>query len=65
VRFWPARKNSAPHRRTREQDLPYWADPGKAQIGALSHRDGRWGLHFEDLDGHLLEIITRPHGGGI
>jgi hypothetical protein len=53
-----ARKNSTPHRRTREQDLPYCADPDRTRIGALGERDGGRGLYFEDLDGHLLEIIT-------
>jgi catechol 2,3-dioxygenase-like lactoylglutathione lyase family enzyme len=50
--------------RIREQDLPYWADPGQAQRGAINHRDGGRGLYFEDPDGHLLEIITRPYGSG-
>ena len=49
--------------RIREQDLPYWADPGKTQRGTVNHRDGGRGLYFEDPDGHLLEIITRPYGG--
>jgi catechol 2,3-dioxygenase-like lactoylglutathione lyase family enzyme len=47
-----------------EQDLPYWADPGQTQRGTLNHRDGGRGLYFEDPDGHLLEIITRPYGSG-
>ena len=50
--------------RIREQELPYWADPGKTQRGAVNHRDGGRGLYFEDPDGHLLEIITRPYGSG-
>ena len=50
--------------RIRDQDLPYWADPGQAQPGVINHRDGGRGLYFEDPDGHLLEIITRPYGGG-
>ena len=50
--------------RIREQDLPFWADPGKTQRGAVNHRDGGRGLYFEDPDGHLLEIITRPYGSG-
>ena len=48
----------------REQELPYWADPGKTQSEAVNHRDGGRGLYFEDPDGHLLEIITRPYGSG-
>jgi catechol 2,3-dioxygenase-like lactoylglutathione lyase family enzyme len=50
--------------RIRGQDLPYWADPAKTQRQAINHRDGGRGLYFEDPDGHLLEIITRPYGSG-
>jgi catechol 2,3-dioxygenase-like lactoylglutathione lyase family enzyme len=48
--------------RIRERDLPYWADPGQTQRDTINHRDGGRGLYFEDPDGHLLEIITRPYG---
>ncbi len=48
--------------RIRERDLAYWADPGRSRRGAINHRDGGRGLYFEDPDGHLLEIITRPYG---
>jgi catechol 2,3-dioxygenase-like lactoylglutathione lyase family enzyme len=48
--------------RIRERDLAYWADPGQTRRGAVNHRDGGRGLYFEDPDGHLLEIITRPYG---
>jgi catechol 2,3-dioxygenase-like lactoylglutathione lyase family enzyme len=44
--------------------LTYWADPGRAQAGAINHHDGGRGVYFEDPDGHLLELITRPYGGG-
>lgn len=50
--------------RIKGQDLPYWADPGQTQAGMINHRDGGRGLYFEDPDGHLLEIITRPYGSG-
>ncbi|HEY1321852.1 MAG TPA: VOC family protein [Streptosporangiaceae bacterium] len=50
--------------RIRERDLAYWADPGRSRRGAINHRDGGRGLYFEDPDGHLLEIITRPYGSG-
>jgi catechol 2,3-dioxygenase-like lactoylglutathione lyase family enzyme len=50
--------------RIHDRDLPYWADPGQAQRGTINHRDGGRGLYFEDPNGHLLEIITRPYGGG-
>ncbi|HTZ91395.1 MAG TPA: VOC family protein [Streptosporangiaceae bacterium] len=50
--------------RLRDQDLPYWADPGKSQPSSVNHRDGGRGVYFEDPDGHLLEILTRPYGSG-
>ena len=50
--------------RIREQDLPYWADPAQTRRQAINHRDGGRGLYFEDPDGHLLEILTRPYGSG-
>jgi catechol 2,3-dioxygenase-like lactoylglutathione lyase family enzyme len=48
--------------RIQDQGLPYWADPGRRQAGVINHRDSGRGLYFEDPDGHLLEIITRPYG---
>jgi catechol 2,3-dioxygenase-like lactoylglutathione lyase family enzyme len=50
--------------RIRERGLAYWADPGRTRPGAVSDRDGGRGLYFDDPDGHLLEIITRPYGSG-
>jgi catechol 2,3-dioxygenase-like lactoylglutathione lyase family enzyme len=50
--------------RVRERKLPYWADPGKKQPGKINDHDGGRGLYFEDPNGHLLEIITRPYGSG-
>lgn len=47
-----------------ELDLVHWADPGRRQAGEINHNDGGRGCYFEDLDGHFLEIITRPYGGG-
>jgi catechol 2,3-dioxygenase-like lactoylglutathione lyase family enzyme len=49
--------------RIREQGLPYWADPGRTRPEVINTRDGGRGLYFEDPDGHLMEIITRPYGG--
>ena len=50
--------------RIRERELPYWADPARTQRQAINRRDGGRGLYFEDPDGHLLEILTRPYGSG-
>jgi catechol 2,3-dioxygenase-like lactoylglutathione lyase family enzyme len=44
--------------------LLYWADPGRAQPGMINHRDGGRGLYFQDPDGHLMEISTRPYSSG-
>ncbi|MGH6840800.1 MAG: VOC family protein, partial [Methylocella sp.] len=50
--------------RIRERKLSYWADPGQKQPNEINHRDGGRGVYFEDPNGHLLEIITRPYGSG-
>lgn len=50
--------------RIRGRKLTYWADPGQTQPGQINHHDGGRGLYFEDPNGHLLEIITRPYGSG-
>jgi catechol 2,3-dioxygenase-like lactoylglutathione lyase family enzyme len=50
--------------RIRERGLPHWADPGKHRAGEINRNDGGRGVYFEDPDGHLLEIITRPYGAG-
>jgi catechol 2,3-dioxygenase-like lactoylglutathione lyase family enzyme len=50
--------------RIRDRGLTYWADPGKSRPGAINHNDGGRGVYFDDPDGHRLEIITRPYGGG-
>ena len=50
--------------RVRERKLTYWADPARKQPGKINHHDGGRGVYFEDLNGHLLEIITRPYGSG-
>ena len=50
--------------RIRHQGLSYWADPEQTQEGEINRRDGGRGFYFEDPDGHLLEVITRPYGSG-
>ena len=50
--------------RIRARELPYWADPGHQQAGRINHHDGGRGVYWNDPDGHYLEIITRPYGGG-
>lgn len=41
----------------------YWADPARSKPGEINHHDGGRGVYFEDPDGHLLEVITKPYGG--
>ena len=50
--------------RIRERGLSYWADPARSKVGEINHHDGGRGVYFEDPNGHLLEILTRPYGSG-
>ena len=50
--------------RIRERGLSYWADPFRREPGKINTRDGGRGVYFEDPNGHLLEILTRPYGSG-
>jgi catechol 2,3-dioxygenase-like lactoylglutathione lyase family enzyme len=50
--------------RVSEGKLPYWADPGRTKPGEINHHDGGRGVYFEEINGHLLEVITRPYGSG-
>jgi catechol 2,3-dioxygenase-like lactoylglutathione lyase family enzyme len=44
--------------------LTYWADPGRRERAKINSWDGGRGVYFEDPNGHLLEIITRPYSSG-
>ena len=48
--------------RVEQKGLSYWADPGRTKKAEINHHDGGRGVYFEDPNGHLLEIITRPYG---
>jgi len=50
--------------RIRDRGLQYWADPFKSRPREINHNDGGRGVYFDDPDGHLLEVITRPYGSG-
>lgn len=50
--------------RIAEKGLPYWADPGKQRAGETYQHNGGRGVYFDDPDGHLLELMTRPYEGG-
>lgn len=39
----------------------YWADPGRQRSGDIYRLHGGRGVYFDDPDGHLLEVMTRPY----
>ncbi|TDD37339.1 VOC family protein [Nonomuraea terrae] len=50
--------------RIKERGLTYWADPHHQHPGQINANDGGRGLYWSDPNGHNLEIITVPYGGG-
>lgn len=50
--------------RIKARGVPYFADPGRTSKGEINRHDGGRGVYFEDPNGHVLEIITRPYGSG-
>lgn len=42
----------------------WWADPAHREPGRINHWDDGRGVYFDDPDGHVLEILTRPYGSG-
>jgi catechol 2,3-dioxygenase-like lactoylglutathione lyase family enzyme len=50
--------------RIRTRGLTYWADPSRKRRGEINEWDGGRGVYWDDPNGHLLEIITRPYGTG-
>jgi catechol 2,3-dioxygenase-like lactoylglutathione lyase family enzyme len=50
--------------RIQARAMIYWVDPARSKPGEINNHYGGRGLYFEDPDGHLLEIITRPYGDG-
>ncbi|MGH3772566.1 MAG: VOC family protein [Pseudonocardiaceae bacterium] len=51
--------------RIRAQNLRYWADPFRQEPGEINTRDGGRGVYFDDPNGHILELLTRPYGSGV
>jgi len=49
--------------RLQAEGLTWWADPARSRPGEINTHDGGRGLYFQDPNGHLLELITRPYGG--
>lgn len=50
--------------RIKARNIPYFADPARKQKDEINTRDGGRGVYFEDPNGHVLEILTRPYGSG-
>jgi catechol 2,3-dioxygenase-like lactoylglutathione lyase family enzyme len=48
--------------RVRKLTREIWADPAKREPGRINHHFGGRGVYFDDPDGHLFEIITKPYG---
>lgn len=44
--------------------LKFFADSGHNREGEINRSDGGRGLYWSDPNGHNLEIITVPYGGG-
>lgn len=48
--------------RLKARGLTYWADPARSEPNRINRHFGGRGVYFEDPNGHLLEVITRPYG---
>lgn len=48
--------------RVRKLRKEIWADPAKREPGRINRHFGGRGVYFDDPDGHLFEIITKPYG---
>lgn len=46
------------------RNLPYWADPFHKVPNEINRWDDGHGVYFDDPNGHVLEVITRPYGSG-
>jgi len=46
----------------KDRGIPYYARPDKSGPGEINRYWGGRGVYFEDPDGHLLELITKPYG---
>ena len=50
--------------RVQAEGLTFWADPARSRPNEINRNDGGRGFYFQDPDGHLLEVLTRPYGSG-
>lgn len=51
----------AAYGRLLDSGAPRWADPDRTRPGEINHRFGGRGVYFDDPDGHLMELLTRPY----
>jgi hypothetical protein len=47
--------------RIQSRKMQHWGDPQRRKPGEIYHWNGGRGVYFEDLDGHFLEILTKPY----
>ena len=50
--------------RIKQRGLDYWADPSHRRPSEINTNDGGRGVYWDDPNGNVLEIITRPYGSG-
>lgn len=48
--------------RIQSAGIQFYADFDRAGRGEINHLYGGRGFYFDDPNGHLLELITRPYG---
>ena len=53
---------SCGHSQYRERRLTNWADPERRERDQINGWDDGRGIYFDDPNGHLQEVITRPYG---
>jgi len=61
---WSARRSSTRSSPHQQGGLDYWADPFHRQPNAINTNDGGRSVYWDDPNGSILEIITRPYGSG-
>ena len=48
--------------RLKKDGVKIYGGPHKEMPGEINHHWGGRGVYFEDPNGHLLELITKPYG---
>ncbi|MHA6798656.1 VOC family protein [Bounagaea algeriensis] len=50
--------------RLQQAGIACYADPARESTESINTRDGGRGTYFDDPNGHVMEILTRPYGSG-